>query len=166
MRRLYTTELSRRSFIWTPNPSDAASTVNITDNTSADQKMRAVQGFDRASQILGPARCGQATSRRPVPAACLRVLQMSCNAGDSPLPSLSRQGRRAQPTGDLKGLSNDRPVSVTEKRSMTKVGLELQPAHACDWVTVQDIIMIQQPFSSWRQELPAQTQLPALLMLQ
>ena len=63
-------------------------------------------GFDRASESLGPAHYGHTAGRGPAPAACLKGLQMWKNAGGSPLPSLSRQGQRAQPLGVLKGRSN------------------------------------------------------------
>ena len=65
-------------------------------------------GSDRASEnlgVLGAAHCGRTASRRPAPTGGLQVLQMSKNAGGWPLPSFSRQGRRAQPQGDLRGLS-------------------------------------------------------------
>ena len=63
-------------------------------------------GFDRAPEDLGSAHCGHTASRGPAPAACLKALQTCTIAGDSPLPFLSRQGRRAQPDGDFRKLLN------------------------------------------------------------
>ena len=62
-------------------------------------------GFDRASEYLGAAHCEHTVSRGPGPAARLKVLQMCKNGRGCPLPSFSRQGLRAQPAGDPRGLS-------------------------------------------------------------
>ena len=57
-------------------------------------------------RIWGLPTVGTLPAGGAAPAACLKVLQMCKNAVDSPLGSFSRQGRRAQVPGDLRGLSN------------------------------------------------------------
>ena len=60
-------------------------------------------GFNRASENLGAAHCGHMACRGPGPTEVLHICKI---AGGCPLPSFGRQGRRAQPPGDPRGLSN------------------------------------------------------------
>ena len=91
--------------------------------------------FDRASEILGAAHCGRMASSGPAPSACLQVLQMCQNAGGCPLLSFSRQGRRAQPPGDPRGLSN--PVHPADKQQ-TFQGIVFQVLYSLSQATYSD----------------------------
>ena len=86
-------------------------------------------GFDRASKNLGAPPCGHTASRGPPPAACLKVLQMCKNAGGCRLLSLTRQGRRAQPLGDPRGLSNP-------AHEHCKVAEDFEISHGLSFATI------------------------------
>ena len=78
-----------------------------------------MQGLTGPLKIWALLTVGTQPARGPAPAACLKVLQTCKAAGGSPLPSLSSQGQRAQPPGDLRGLSNS--VATADQHSSMMV---------------------------------------------
>ena len=85
--------------------------INMAANVNIDISTLTCQtGFDRAFRNLGVAPCQGPDAEGACPLFLCDVVHYvlvnSRNAGGCPLPFLDRQGQRAQPPGDLRGLSN------------------------------------------------------------